>query len=155
MFFQGTFGGPLSSALAYSRSRRCPAGFYCPSPSQQIPCKAGTYCVESSVEEYTCKFTDLLYQDALAEVPNKPTTGAHPLLACVDCELIRDTKSSFMQFWSSYTCPVRHWLVTFVQKGPRLRKKNAQEDHIVQQWTRLLNVRREASALSKYGVELT
>lgn len=72
---QGTFGGPLSSALTYSRARQCPAGFYCPSPAKQIPCSAGTYCIEGSVEEYTCSFTDLVYQDALAEVPSKPTTG--------------------------------------------------------------------------------
>ena len=73
---QGTFGGRVSSALANLKKRQCPSGFYCPSPAQQIPCSAGTYCVESSVEEYTCSFTDLVYQDPKATVPSTPQTGA-------------------------------------------------------------------------------
>jgi hypothetical protein len=71
---EGTFGGPQSEALAHSRARRCPAGSYCPSPAQQIACAAGTYCVEASVEEYTCSFQDLVFQDALAVVPTKGLT---------------------------------------------------------------------------------
>lgn len=71
---QGTFGGPKSDALVYSHARRCPAGSYCPSPAQQIPCAAGSFCVEASVEEYTCSFRELVYQDPLAVVPTKPQT---------------------------------------------------------------------------------
>lgn len=70
----GTYTDPSASANTQLMARRCPPGSYCPSPSQQILCEAGTYCVGGSLEPFSCDLSGLLQQDALADVPQPKQT---------------------------------------------------------------------------------
>lgn len=38
----------------------CASGAFCPTPSQQYECPAGSYCVTGSVEPITCDYAHLL-----------------------------------------------------------------------------------------------
>lgn len=67
---EGTYeGSGVNNVQAAAIARRCSPGHSCPSPDVEIECPAGTYCVEGSIEQYSCNFTQLIVQDALATIP--------------------------------------------------------------------------------------
>ena len=61
----------LCSALA---RLDCPAGRYCPSPSESYPCTAGSYCAQGSVQPVTCNVSTLVESYPILTMPTRPAT---------------------------------------------------------------------------------
>jgi hypothetical protein len=47
-------------------SLQCKRGQYCPDPSQQLPCPAGSFCTSSSVQPVTCDINTIIATDTFA-----------------------------------------------------------------------------------------
>lgn len=52
----------------------CPAGKYCPKPSELKDCPVGHYCPAGTVDPLTCTVEDLLEENPMLIMPTKPTT---------------------------------------------------------------------------------
>ena len=52
----------------------CPSGRYCPTPSEALPCAAGSFCAQGSVQPVTCNMSVLVQAYPILTMPTRPTT---------------------------------------------------------------------------------
>ena len=52
----------------------CRPGFFCPLPSQLIPCPSGSFCPQGSIRPTTCDMSALLASAPLTNIPTGPRT---------------------------------------------------------------------------------